>query len=150
MTSLVRADLRRLVESRANRLCEYCLIHESDTYLGCQVDHIISEKHGGSTEHDNLAYACTFCNRAKGTDLGSITASTAEFVRFFNPRTDRWADHFSLNGAVIEPKTSVGEATSRILRFNDTERLLERETLIQIARYPHEDAIALMTRSNPR
>ena len=42
MTSYVRAELRRLVESRARRLCEYCLIHEDDTYLGCQVDHIIA------------------------------------------------------------------------------------------------------------
>jgi hypothetical protein len=25
------------------------LIHEDDTYLGCQVDHVISEKHGGET-----------------------------------------------------------------------------------------------------
>lgn len=29
MTSYVSVDLRRLVESRANRLCEYCLLHET-------------------------------------------------------------------------------------------------------------------------
>ena len=50
MTSYVDASLRRLVESRANHLCEYCLIHEDDTYLGCQVDHVIAEKHGGPGE----------------------------------------------------------------------------------------------------
>ena len=47
MTSYVSADLRRLVEARANRVCKYCLIHEDDTYFGCQVEHIIAEKHGG-------------------------------------------------------------------------------------------------------
>jgi hypothetical protein len=59
MTSYVSAHLRREIESRANNLCEYCLIHEDDTFLGCQVDHIIAEKHGGTTESNNLSYACT-------------------------------------------------------------------------------------------
>ena len=90
MSSYVSAALRREVQTRANGICEYCLIHESDTYLGCQVDHVVSEKHGGATATGNLAYACTCCNRAKGSDVGSIAAS-GEFTRFFNPRTDRWA-----------------------------------------------------------
>jgi hypothetical protein len=98
MTSYISIELRRLVESRANHLCEYCLIHEEDTFLGCQVDHIIAEKHSGPTNADNLSLACTFCNRAKGTDIGSIAPSTGEFTRFFNPRTDHWSDHFQLSG----------------------------------------------------
>src|SRR5207244_4512279 len=122
MTSYVSADLRRLVEARANRVCEYCLIHEDDTYFGCQVEHIIAEKHGGPTEAENLAYACAFCNRAKGTDIGTIAPSTREFTRFFNPRIDRWSEHFLLEGVFIQPRTAIGEATARILRFNDTER----------------------------
>ncbi len=72
MSSYINAVLRRLVAIRANSLCEYCLIHEEDAFFGCEVDHIISEKHGGQTEADNLAYACAFCNRAKGSDIGSI------------------------------------------------------------------------------
>ncbi len=94
MSSYLSADLRHLVESRARGFCEYCLIHQSDTFLGCQVDHVISEKHGGPTSGENLAYACTLCNRAKGTDIGSIAPGSGEFTRFFNPRTDRWGDHF--------------------------------------------------------
>ncbi len=35
MTSYVSLDLCRLVAARAYRLCEYCLIHEDDTYFGC-------------------------------------------------------------------------------------------------------------------
>ena len=49
MSSYVPPGLRRLVRSRAEDLCEYCLIHEEDTFLGCQLEHIISEKHGGET-----------------------------------------------------------------------------------------------------
>ena len=71
-SSYVSAPLRRQVAERADALCEYCLIAETDTFFGCEVDHIISEKHGGATQLDNLAYACTFCNRHKGSDIGSI------------------------------------------------------------------------------
>ena len=72
----VSVALRRLVKTRAESLCEYCLIREEDTYFGCQVDHIISEKHGGPTQESNLAYACSYCNRNKGSDIGSIVWET--------------------------------------------------------------------------
>lgn len=136
MTSYVAAGLRRIVELRARRLCEYCRIHEDDTFLGCQVDHVIAEKHGGPTTAENLSYACTFCNRAKGTDIGSISAASGELTPFFNPRTDRWDDHFELNGVRIEARTVVGEVTVRILGFNEPDRLLERKALHAIGRYP--------------
>jgi hypothetical protein len=110
------------------------LIHKSDTHLGCQVDHVISEKHGGQTEADNLAFSCALCNRAKGTDLGSTT-SAGEFVRFFKPRVDHWEDHFRTEGSHIEPKTAIGEVTIKILQLNAVERLMERELLLRIGRY---------------
>jgi hypothetical protein len=135
MTSYVSAELRRHVEQRAGRRCEYCLIHEVDTYLGCQVDHIIAEKHGGLTKADNLCYACAFCNRSKGTDLGSLTPDSGELTRFFNPRTDVWDEHFELDGSHIASRTAIGEVTAIILGFNTTERILERELLQLSGRY---------------
>ena len=145
MRSYLSDDLRRLVAKHANFLCEYCLVHEDDTYFGCEVDHIISVKHGGSTTADNLAYACFFCNRDKGSDIGSIVWETNKFVRFYNPRTDRWADHFKLNGMVIEPLTNIGQVTARILGFNDSERILEREELADLDRYPTASALVRMS-----
>jgi len=55
MSSYISPALRRLVATRAEYLCEYCLIHEDDTFFGCEVDHIISEKYGGQTAENNLA-----------------------------------------------------------------------------------------------
>lgn len=136
MSSHISHDLRNLVSARAEHICEYCLIHEEDTFFGCEVDHVISVKHGGPTEADNLAYACVFCNRQKGSDIGSILWRTGEFKRFFNPRADRWADHFRLNAAVIEPLTPIGEVTVRILDLNSPDRLLERQALIAAHKYP--------------
>ena len=142
MRSYIRDDLRRLIAERANHLCEYCLVHQEDTYFGCEVDHVISIKHSGPTTLENLAYACFFCNRDKGSDIGSIVWETGEFVRFFNPRTDRWAEHFRLNGVVIDPLTNVGKATARILGFNDSDRVLERQELADLGRYPTTEARA--------
>ncbi len=135
-STYVSAELRRLVATRADRLCEYGLIHEADTYFGCQVDHIISEKHGGATDAENLAYACLYCNRFKRSDIGSITRS-AVFCRFFNPRTDHWADHFRLDGETITPLTEIGEVTERILQLNHVDRLLERRVLQRAGRFPN-------------
>ncbi len=132
----IPADMRRQVIGRAGRRCEYCLIHEDDTYFGCEVDHVVSEKHDGLTVVENLAYACLVCNRYKGSDLGSILVPSGDLIRFFNPRIDAWPDHFSLDGATIKPLTAIGQVTERIFRFNAVERLLEREALRAIGRYP--------------
>jgi hypothetical protein len=144
MPSYMSEELRRLVAIRANHLCEYCSIHEEDMFYGCEVDHMISVKHGGPTEADNLAYACVFCNRQKGSDIGSILWRTGEFSRFFNPRIDRWGEHFRLEGAMIQPQTAMGEVTARIVGFNHSDRLLERQTLIAVGRYPTASALARM------
>ena len=119
-----------------------CLIHEDDTHFGCQADHIISEKHGGPTEAENLAYACSFCNRHKGSDIGSIEWETGTFVRFYNPRTDRWQEHFKLDGSEIVPLTKVGVVTAQILQFNEVDRLLERQELQALGRFPSPEAMA--------
>jgi hypothetical protein len=105
MARWISHELRQTIAGRATLLGEYCLIAEADTFYGCEVDHIISLKHGGSSKSDNLAYACALCNRSKGTDIGSISAA-GEFTRFFNPRRDRWAEHFLLEQAVIRPLTN--------------------------------------------
>ena len=44
VASDVSEQLRRQVAERAYHVCEYCLIHENDTFWDCHVDHIISRK----------------------------------------------------------------------------------------------------------
>lgn len=104
---------------------------------------MISEKHRGATTAENLAYACVFCNRAKGSDIGSL-AESGQYTRFYNPRSDRWSEHFSLSGVKIAPRSPIGEATARILNFNTAERLLERQALVQKGRYPSKEARTLI------
>ena len=136
MNRYISDNLRSEVELRANGLCEYCRIAIEDTYFGGEIDHIISLKHRGQTVSENLALACQPCNRNKGSDLGSIPETSSELVRFFNPRTDNWLDHFRVNSeAVIEPLTKIGEVTAFIFGFNEPERIIERKGLIEIGNY---------------
>ena len=77
--------------------------------------------------------------------MGSI-ASSGEFTRFFNPRVDHWAEHLRLERAAIRSLTAIGENTARILGFNDSARLHEREELIRFGKYPCDGARTIMTR----
>jgi hypothetical protein len=129
-------SLRRFVAERAAHRCEYCLLHEDDSYSPHQVDHIISRKHGGQSDSDNLAYACLRCNAWKGTDIGSFDTQSGPLVSLFHPRRQSWEDHFLLRGAVIEPLTAEGKATARLLKLNLDKRIVERRLLAIVGRYP--------------
>lgn len=120
---------------RAGYKCEYCHIHQANTPFTHQIDHIIPRKHEGETAEHNLACACMDCNRFKGSDIAAFDLETGMLTRLFNPRTQVWADHFTLDGASISGQTAVGRVTVRILRFNDPLRLLQRQALIDAGQY---------------
>lgn len=93
-STYIPAALRRLVEERSNKRCEYCQLPANLTFFLHEIDHVIPEKHGGGTTAENLAFTCWRCNRHKGTDLGSFDPNTGEFSFLFNPRTQDWNQHF--------------------------------------------------------
>lgn len=135
MSRYISENLRAEVELLANGFCEYCRIAIEDTYFGGEIDHIISIKHRGLTESENLALACQPCNRSKGSDLGSISEISKTLVRFFNPRTDDWNEHFRVNSnGELEPLTEIGEVTTFIFGLNEPRRITERLGLIEIGR----------------
>src|SRR5947209_7826020 len=123
MAEEVSAALRGEITLRAGFRCEYCLMPQSELLAGCEVDHIISRKHSGRTEAVNLALSCERCNRAKGSEVGSLVGQERKLVRLFNPRTDSWRDHFALDNALIKPRTEIGEATGQLLRLNAPDRV---------------------------
>ncbi|MCE7949128.1 MAG: HNH endonuclease [Chloroflexi bacterium CFX4] len=135
MTYLSEA-LRRQVVMRAGRICEYCLLPESAKLFAFEVDHIISEKHRGETNADNLCLSCLDCNRYKGSDIASLDPESGVLVRLFNPRHDVWHDHFKLDGARIEGLTPEGRVTVFLLRLNAVERVSEGALLIEAGVYP--------------
>jgi len=130
MSVHVPADLRRFIRRRANRRCEYCLLHDTDATVPHEPDHIIARKHRGRTAADNLAWACAACNGQKGTDIASIDPETDELAPLFHPF------HFRLEGAVIVPLTAVGRVTGFLLQLNRFDRLANRRWLLKAGRYP--------------
>ena len=128
----ITESLRDFVADRANSCCEYCLLDSKYSFFSFHIEHIISFKHGGQTEPDNLALACSICNFHKGSDIATRLLPQPELIRFFNPRTDTWADHFKLEeSGLIIAKTSIGEATIKIFKFNHPDSLIERKELLQ-------------------
>jgi len=128
---------RRLVAERANYRCEYCLLDEDDAYYPHQLDHIISRKHGGLSDTDNLAYSCVRCNAWKGSDIGSLDPRTGRLIALFHPRRQRWTAHFAWRGFTIEPLTVEGEVTTRLLKLNLDKRVAERRLLMMLGRFLH-------------
>lgn len=134
--SYIREDLRQLVRDRAKGCCEYCLLAESSISGIHEVDHIVPQKHRGDSVESNLCLCCWRCNRHKGTDLASFDIQTGNFAFLFHPRRDSWAEHFRLNGAIIEPLTPIGRVTDYVLQFNTENRVSEREGLLKMDQYP--------------
>jgi hypothetical protein len=145
MSGYINAALRRLVATRADGLCEYCLINEEDTFLAARW---ITSSVKSTVDKPTLTTWLTPVPFAIGPRavIGSIVQQTGSFVRFFNPRTDQWAEHFVLDGVAIVARSDIGEVTARILDFNNEERLFERQTLQAIGRYPSAAAIVRMGR----
>lgn len=137
MRKRIPEAIRARLAKQAGHCCEYCLIHESDTIFPCEIDHIISLKHGGTDHFLNFAFTCFNCNRNKGNVVAIILPPDLWPCMFFNPRLKKWSDYFQLNGNFIEPLNQTGAATIKVLQLNHFERLIERAELIADGRYPH-------------
>ena len=67
--------------------------------------------------------------------MGSLDPQTGLLAPFFNPRTQNWADHFQMEGALIRPLTAEARVTVKILRLNDEVRVMERQKLLDAGLY---------------
>jgi hypothetical protein len=122
------AATREFVLRRANGRCEYCrLPADAAPYLTFHVGHIRARQHHGSDETSNLAFACPECNAKKGPNVATVSPETGQLVELFNPRTQRWDDHFVMIGAEMVGTSEIRLATVVLLDMNNEERLIVRE-----------------------
>ncbi|PJF29802.1 MAG: HNH endonuclease [Phototrophicales bacterium] len=132
----IKAKDRDFIRQRANNRCEYCQKPDFITSFSYQVDHIISKKHGGSDNLDNLAWACFECNNAKGADIAAYDPITNMLVPLYNPRTQIWDDQFKIdNTGFIIGKTAIGRATVTILNINRETEVALRQGLIELGNW---------------
>jgi len=134
----VTRDVVRQVRQRAQDRCEYCRLPASIYPLPFHVDHIKARQHGGLTILENLAFACLHCNRHKGPNLAGADPNTGELIRLFNPRMDRWTEHFEWIGSVLAGRTAIGRVTVQVLAINDPDIVAVREALSEEQAFPLE------------
>jgi len=127
---------REALSTRAGAKCEYCHMPERFVTLRFQQDHVIARKHRGAKTLANLAWSCPDCNAHKGSDLSGLDPKTGKLERLFNPRTDRWNEHFAWNGAELAGRTSIGRVTVALLQINREERIAVRRELMAAALFP--------------
>jgi HNH endonuclease len=127
-----------LVADRAQHRCEYCRAPELIFNIVMEVEHIIPVAKGGSSSDNNLALACRSCNGFKGIRSSYIDSETGQEQRFYHPRQDQWADHFSVNieSGEIFPLTVIGQATIAGLKMNSRAQLVARRFWSQIGLFP--------------
>lgn len=103
-----------------------------------EFDHLHPEALGGPTERANLWLACTRCNDFKGDRIDGIDPETGESVTLFNPRTQRWAEHFawSTSGTHILGLTPTGRAAVVALRLNNEFILVTRQFWVEAGWWP--------------
>lgn len=123
--------LTELVRLRAAGRCEYCRLHEAYATARFHVDHIIAEKHRGTTVAENLAWACLSCNLHKGSNIAGMDPVTDQVCTLFHPRIDRWSDHFEWHGAWLRGLTDKGRTTVAVLAINHLDSVQVRASLLE-------------------
>jgi hypothetical protein len=122
--------LRSLVRRRAGELCEYSRLPQAASrFARFHVEHVIARQHGGPTESDNLALACSFCNFHKGPNIAGLDPESGQLVSLFHPRRDSWTEHFAWHGTEVVGRTATGRATLQLLSMNDWQRVEVRDNL---------------------
>ncbi len=129
-------SLRKAARARAQRRCEYCGFSEEHLPLWpFHLDHVVAPQHRGAEDLANLAWACHRCNLLKGTNLSGVDPDTNEITLLFNPRKQRWKEHFVLKSGRLAGLTPPGRATVWLLQMNTEERIALRLLLQEDGRW---------------
>jgi hypothetical protein len=133
--------LAERVRERARHRCEYCLTAEWLTGQPGEIDHVVPRAQGGATRFDNLCLACAACNGFKLDRTAGFDPETGQTVPLFNPRAQRWPDHFawSDDGTHIIGLTPSGRGTILILKMNRPLVVVAREIWVSMNRHPPSD-----------
>lgn len=135
-----RREIERVVQSRAGERCEYCRMHQSLQGATFHLEHVIPRSRGGTSDLDNLAWACPGCNLHKADRVEGADPDTSRAVPLFNPRRDQWADHFRWRDFQIVGLTSTGRATAAAFNLNHARRLFIRQVETAFGLFPPDAA----------
>jgi len=134
----ISEELRSRVSVQADHRCGYCHSSQRYVFAPLEIDHLLPTAHGGTDDEDNLWLACRMCNGFKSAQVGALDPLTGENVRLFNPRQQRWGDHFvwSTGGVQIVGLTATGRATVMALHLNNVIAVMVRHEWISAGWHP--------------
>ena len=129
---------RSQIARRAGNRCEYCLSPVSFAIHTFHIEHIVPLALGGQTTLSNLAYSCGGCNSFKHTRVTGRDPISNEMVPLYNPRQDRWHDHFAWGNDFLQivGLTATGRATISTLYLNRSGLVNLRRALFAISEHP--------------
>jgi HNH endonuclease len=134
MTS--RGQMEREVSQRANGRCEYCQMHQSLQGATFHLEHIVPKSHGGTTQLDNLAWACPACNLRKSDRMDALDPDSGLSVSLFHPRAHSWHEHFAWDDYQIIGLTGTGRVTIAALDLNHDRRIKIRQAEQMFGLFP--------------
>ncbi len=105
------------------------------------IEHLTPTSLGGLTVEANLWPACSRCNTHKGDRVAAQDPTNGEWIPFFNPRTQTWAEHFEWVDAAtrIAGKTATGRATVVALHLNRLPLVNARRVWVSVGWHPPSD-----------
>jgi hypothetical protein len=134
----VSRRLRDQVARAAGYCCGYCRTPELIAGFRLTIEHILPEALGGATVEANLWLTCHACNEFKAARVQGQDPVTGKLVRLWNPRRQKWHDHFrwSDDGTEIISLTPRGRATVATLHLNRLELVGARSLWVQVGWWP--------------
>jgi hypothetical protein len=134
----MKTSLRKAVQERAKDCCEYCLMQAIISHDPFSAEHILPTSKGGLDDLVNLAWACLGCNLFKGTTTYFFDLLTGSLVPLYNPRTEKWSEHFEWidNFSVVKGLTPTGRATVTCLKINRIGLVNLRKILVAAGKHP--------------
>jgi len=134
----INEKTRTKVEKRADFKCEYCKSPMLTSTQRFEIEHVKPISLGGRTILKNLALACRGCNGHKYNKTNSLDEVSGETVDLFNPRKDRWNNHFAWDTEVefFVGLTAKGRASINALKLNRKQLIGLRRFLIKNQLHP--------------
>lgn len=102
------------------------------------MEHIVPRSLGGGSDLDNLAWSCPGRNLHNAGRSGLLDRDTNQRVPVFNPRSERWRDHFSWDEFQIVPLTAIGRAMCAAFELNSDRRIRIRRAEAMFGLFPPE------------
>ena len=137
----IKKDLDTKLRRQAKNRCGYCLNPQELLPYKLEIEHIHPQSAGGESDEENLWIACRECNAHKAAKTEAIDNLTGKTVRLFNPRTQKWREHFefSQDNKQIIGKTPCGRATVESLQINNFYQTTARSIWVEMNKFPPEE-----------